>query len=63
MWLRPNRVVTRPCAAGSPGGFDYLWLRSRTIVKLDPRARAALEHSPEVCGCRFSLRHDHHNIV
>ena len=47
-WLRPNRVVTRPGTAGSGGGIDYLWLRSRTIVKIDARRRAALEHSPEV---------------
>ena len=47
-WLRPNRVVTRPGTAGSAGGVDFLWLRSRTIVKLDARRRAALERSPEV---------------
>lgn len=47
-WLRSNRIVTRPAAAGTQGGVDFLWLRNRIIVKLDPRRRAAVAQSPEV---------------
>ena len=38
-WLRPNEVVTRPTSASGGRGLDYLWLRSRVVVKLSPEIR------------------------
>ena len=58
LWLRPNRVVARAAAPGVLGGLDYLWLRSRVIVKLDPRRRAALAHNSEAsCTLHPHLSH------
>ena len=39
-WLRPNEVVARPTSASGGRGLDYLWLRSRVVVKLSPEIRS-----------------------
>jgi hypothetical protein len=50
-WLRPNEVVTRPTSASGGRGLDYLWLRSRVVVKLSPeiQRRVARYSTPRRC--------------
>ncbi len=50
-WLRPNEVVTRAAAAGGSSGLDYLWLRSRTIVKISPEAERCIARCAFVKCC------------
>lgn len=56
-WLRPNSVITRE---GDPGAgcLDYLWLRSRLVVRLSDHNRqcAARSHSVANLAANTSFR-------